>query len=696
MSAEPSESIETPHRVWLPPAAQLFLVSFLGLFLELALIRFVNSTVQVVAYFNNFLILSAFLGLGFGSYLVPQRRDAFRFLPLALPSLLLLLLGLDRFGYVTSLTDQVFWARAQATNNIPVPLVMLLVFAANFAFFTPIGYKLGSCLASFENRLVAYSWDLLGSFAGVAIFTVVSFLGLEPWVWFSFAALIVIALLSVSASRRELALAAVLLAAGIGLSTVPPPGFWSPYYKVSFAPYRFSGKVVGFAVLVDKLRIQDVLELSPALEATPLRGWLPYYRLPYRFRSPGRVLVLGGGGGNDTAMALRFKPERVDVVEIDPVLIAAGHELHPERPYADPRVHVVNNDARAFLRQGSETWDLIVMNALDSHHQLPGLSTLRLESFIYTTDAFRDVRRRMAPDSIFVVHLGSTREWMGRRLFASLTAAFGKEPRLFTTKDSPFGSVAFVYGPEAVLSNVGGEVVELSPADRARYAVPTELATDDWPHLYLESKKLPRLYAQSLALIVTFTVVLLVGPMLTLGRPSQLQMFLLGGGFMLLETRSITQSALLFGATWIVNAVVIGTILGVVFVGNAIVMRGLAPPPAVCWIGLFAALFAGYAINPAFILEYTLFARLSFAAVWIGAPIFFASLIFSDAFRDVTDTAAAFGANLLGVVVGGALEYTSMMWGLNSLYLTTMALYLLALVAGRLAGRSRSRASVRA
>ena len=66
------------------------------------------------------------------------------------------------------------------------------------------------------------------------------------------------------------------------------------------------------------------------------------------------VLVLGAGSGTDVAAALRHGAKHVDAVEIDPVIIRLGREHHPDQPYSDPRVTVVNDDARHFLRTTHE------------------------------------------------------------------------------------------------------------------------------------------------------------------------------------------------------------------------------------------------------------------------------------------------------------------------------------------------------
>ena len=668
----------------------LLCVSFLGLFLELALIRYINSTVQIVAYFNNFLILSAFLGLGFGSLFVRYRLNLFRFFPYIALGVIGLMTYLDRFGYQGQNTDLIYWFLPVSGNqpSMPVALAITLVFFANFLFFIPLGERLGLCLSLFENRLLAYSLDLGGSILGVAGFACMSWLQTTPITWFSFAGLLAFILLAEQYHRRSFftqgvpALLALALAAASTM--IPPQGQWSPYYKITYSPYYLTNAgatdFIGYSIAVDKLRIQDALNFSPALDKSNFYVWLDYYRLPYHFREPGRVLILGGGSGNDAAIALREGAEKVDIVEIDPVIGRFGYSLHPHQPYKDAKTRLITDDARAYLRRSSETYDLIIMNALDSHHQAPGLSTLRLESYMYTVESFRDVQRLMKPETLFVVHLSSTRAWMGERLFWTLTEAFGKKPRLFMTAGSPFMSIAFSYGPDEVLSNDRfpgqGGLTEL-PTLTASTAV--TLATDDWPHLYLPDRQVPGVYLLVLGIIVilTFTAFRAAG---SISVTKNLQMFLLGAGFMLLETRSITKAAVLFGATWIVNAIVISGILVVIFAGNLLVMRNRCPHKYVAYAGLFLSLLLGYLVEVNFILDYSFWMRVVFAGFWLGFPIFFASLVFSTAFKNVSDVAGAFGSNLLGVVIGGALEYSSMILGLNALYLLAIALYAMAAV----------------
>ena len=674
---------QPPTAADIGPAARLVAISALSLFLEMALIRFINATVQVIAYFNNFVILATFLGLGFGALWSRRAPRLFAHAPAILGTFIGVLVVLDRVAAAAQddIPDLVTWTQSGQNILLELPsgVVVTLVFCACFAVFVPLGCELGQRLEAVEDRLQAYGYDLLGSIAGVLTFAMVSWGRFPPWAWFLIASTALGALLW--AAGFSLKFRSLWLVAIVGLSASVSSGYYSPYYKIHLASFFVPGsaKPTHYSVYVDKLRIQDAIDFDQDLSRTQIGTWIPYYTLPYKLRpAPSRVLVLGGGSGNDTTVALKSGAKHVTTVEVDPVLVDFGHILHPQRPYADPRVEAINDDARAYLRRSTDKFDLIVMNALDSHKQLPGLSTLRLESYIYTVQAFEDVRRHMNPDSMFVVHLSSTRKWMGERLYWSLTEAFGREPALITTSDSPYGSVAFVFAPEGTLRSArerkNGLVWGPSTHFQAVRAT-TDLATDDWPHLYLASKRIPSLYYEVLAFVIVLTLLCIRALGAHRTNPGLMHFLLLGASFMLLETRAITQFALLFGATWFVNAIVISAILIVIYLGNRLLQARPNLPKQVIYGALLVSLIALYFVPLDAALPFSFGLRVLAAAAVIGTPVFAASLIFSDSFRRAPDAASAFGANLVGVVIGGALEYSSMQFGLKFLYLIAATMY---------------------
>ena len=85
------------------------------------------------------------------------------------------------------------------------------------------------------------------------------------------------------------------------------------------------------------------------------------------------------------------------------------------------------------------------------------------------------------------------------------------------------------------------------------------MSTDNWPFLYLASKTVPIPVIGVVILFLTFSLGLL-RRRVSISKIADAQnrhLFLLGAGFMLLETKAVTELSLLFGSTWIVNAVVI-------------------------------------------------------------------------------------------------------------------------------------------
>ena len=75
--------------------------------------------------------------------------------------------------------------------------------------------------------------------------------------------------------------------------------------------------------------------------------------------------------------------------------------------------------------------------------------------------------------------------------------------------------------------------------------------------------------------------------------------------------------------------------------------------------------------------------RYALAAAVAFAPVFFANLVFTYSFRDTAAADMAFASNLLGAMVGGALEYLALLTGFRSLLLLVGALYILAFLLAR-------------
>ena len=82
-------------------------------------------------------------------------------------------------------------------------------------------------------------------------------------------------------------------------------------------------------------------------------------------------------------------------------------------------------------------------------------------------------------------------------------------------------------------------------------------------------------------------------------------------------------------------------------------------------------------------------ARLLLAGLQVSLPLFFAGVIFATHFRRVSAPSAALGANLIGAVAGGLLEYGSLLVGQQALFLGALLFYLLSVAIVVATGRTR-------
>ena len=287
----------------------------------------------------------------------------------------------------------------------------------------------------------------------------------------------------------------------------------------------------------------------------------PEYFIPYRraraSASLDNVLIVGAGSGSDVAIALAQGAKHIDAVEIDPRLQQIGAERHPDHPYQDPRVSVHINDGRAFLEQTDTTYDLILFALPDSLTLVSGQSSLRLESYLFTLQAMEAARDHLKPGGAFAMYNFYREDWLVDRLAGTLQQVYGREPCV----DS-FGS----NGRLAVLTVAPSAETVTCPQDSVwevtDAAAAASPATDDYPFLYLRTRSIPQLYLITLLLILASSLVLVrvvSGPLRPMAK--YVDLFFMGAAFLLLETKSVVQFALLFGTTWFVNALVFAGVL---------------------------------------------------------------------------------------------------------------------------------------
>src|SRR5438309_1031752 len=398
------------------------------LFVELALIRWTGANVLYLSYFSNFVLLASFLGIGLGFLRARSRLNLFPLAPFALAALVGFVIAfpvqIDRSG-----SDLIYFgALNQAQSGLPIWLTLPLLFLAVAGVMATIGEGTARTFVQLEP-LEAYRLDIMGSIAGIVAFSLLSFAGAPPVAWGLVVAVAFTLLLwrePGGRMARGLEVAALAgLVAMLGVESVTPFESWSPYYRVTLQ--RLSNGAI--SVLVNGVPHQTIESVASRRRSVPLY-FVPYERT---VTPPKDVLIVGAGTGTDVAVALAKGAQHVDAVEIDPRLRDLGAQLHPDRPYQDPRVTSIIDDGRAFLQRTTRRYDLILFALPDSLTLVSGQSSLRLESYLFTVEAVSEARAHLKPGGVFGEYNYYRDRWLVDRLAGTLRQVYGHAPCLDST-----------------------------------------------------------------------------------------------------------------------------------------------------------------------------------------------------------------------------------------------------------------------
>ena len=332
------------------------------LFVELALIRWVTANNVYVTKATNFVLLASFLGIGIGFLNARGGRDYLRWTPVALLALVGFVLAFPVI--LASLSGPHPLQGLEGTPALPQPVSLAIVFLLTTGVMTGLGQAVARIFVRFKP-LSAYRLDIVGSIAGIAVFSGLSFLDLPPAGWGIIAGCGLVVLLLPRVRWWQIGAVAVIITLLV-LESVLPQQRWSPYNKLSYI--QTTGQYPALNVSANNIPYQAARGL-PALHAQK-----PFYFYPYRHvtrASLNNVLIIGSGTGNDAAVALSEGAKHVDAVEIDPVLPQIGR-VHPDHPYQNPRLTLHIADGREYLQNTNKKYNLIVFALPDSLSALAG------------------------------------------------------------------------------------------------------------------------------------------------------------------------------------------------------------------------------------------------------------------------------------------------------------------------------------
>lgn len=671
---------------------RLFIVSFLSLYVEMILIRWLPSEIYVLGYFKNAVLIASFLGLGLGMLTKGKRFE------LWLVPLLLVFTTVSVFiisNYVTinyANTVEYIWGVDLATKAISLDVNVILSFflLLTIVIMVPLGKSVAQFLALFKP-LVGYSINIGGSIVGVVVFFVLSFTYSSPLIWFSLVAVFIIPLLRGFRQRGIAVLSFVII---LGLIHYHDSGktFWSPYSKIEIVPLEIGSTVsndtlsLGYGLTLNTAGHQSAIDYRESVMKNPvllsiqdlaikMHAQEISYSWVYSFTDRrDDILIVGSGMGNDVAIAIRQNAKRIDAVEIDPMIYELGKKYHPEKPYDDERVTVFITDARSYFEQCKKKYDIIIFSSLDSLSYLTGMSNIRLDNFVYTKESMQRAHDLLKEDGIINLMFSVREQWMGQRLYGMLEESFQSELYAYD----------LLVFPKAVIIATKGQhkIPDSIPVVMRRNTTFHEsiaLSTDNWPFLYMKDRSISKEYVWFVFLLLFISIVstrVFVPDFTRINKG----FFLLGSAFLLLETKSITTFSLLFGTTWWVTSLAFIGVLIMILIGNYLVIlfpRIFTEKLAFCAISL--SIIINYAIPVEYFLNLDKMVRMVVSIAIVTSPLAFAAIIFAKVFSKVKHPDNALGSNILGAVIGGILEYCCLLLGINFLYVIALLLYTLAM-----------------
>ncbi|MBP9854476.1 MAG: hypothetical protein KBD53_06385 [Candidatus Omnitrophica bacterium] len=718
----------------------IFLVSFIILFFELALIRFISTEARIFAYLTNLILLSCFIGISAGCYRSDKNINLS--LTFLLTTILVVLIYIPLYVEIEGYKFHIFrnlpdflasWENTVIHTQYSVlhlhwiqifsSLATLVMFFCILFAMVPLGQLMGYRMNQHQYPIKAYSINIAASLLGVWAFSAMSFLYAPAWVWLLISATLLLILI-ISEKRNARRACVIFLACCIvsGIFFIERSNkekhgltIWSPYQKVTMRPIipflpeeqqidPFKQKSsTGYYLDVNGHNFTNILNLSTVFQQEHKDlfkdnslyfqqgdDFVNRYNFPYRFKpNADSILILGSGAGNDTASAVRYGYKNIDAVEIDPGIVKLADQYHPENPYRQPGVHLVVDDARSFLKKAvreGRRYDLIYFALLDAHSQSGTMASMRMDHYVYTEESFQDVKKILKPDGVLIVTFWVQRIWIGQRIAEMMEKTFGWEPYIvkYDGNKQGLGPVAVVgaNNPDNVKTIIKNntELNDFFTKHFVRYNLKVSTTTDDWPFFYLRSRQIPSMYILVIALISAMLLFMRFA-FWKKGERIDWHFFFLGAAFLLLEFQNINKTALLYGSTWIVNAVNISAILIMILLANLLLIRWPIRRISLVYSGLFISLILIFVIPLSFFSSLSFWPKFILSSVVLNLPIFFAGIIFSSSFQKCPHKNIALGSNFLGAVLGGMLESVAFLTGIRMLVLVTLFLYALSLVA---------------
>jgi tRNA1(Val) A37 N6-methylase TrmN6 len=679
-----------PNNILKKNSSKIFIISFLILFFELTLIRYISATIISISFYSNIILLASFFGVGAGC-LLNIKRNLFYYFPLLL-LVFLLILNTHLLMINTSQSEMIMFQIDGGSYKIPSWLIIIFIFSFVSALFLILGQQLKLAFQNFEKSIDAYLFDLLGSIAGIITFSTLSYfeLGFVCWISITCISWIIISQFNNNFVKNQkndsIFIWILTVFFAIFLNSIQPNSYWSKYYFIKLLEVK---KDEHYHIFTNKTGHQ-AMEKKPKL-------W--FYQMPYAsFKNPqyDDILIIGAGSGQDASVALQNNVQNIDAVDIEPRLVEIGKEFHPLKPYSDPRVKITIADGRNFIEnQKDKKYDLIIFALTDSLTLASNISNTRLESYLMTVESFAKAKSLLKENGMLMLYNNYRKDWLIAKLTKMLQQNFSDKVLVINSQID-----------ESALLMAGNKITDFNEAKFIKEKTylafrrvgkidqENQVGTDNWPFPYLFKPSIPNSYSYLILFILFMSsgVIFLFlkkykstpeNKILSWQKFLKIipwHMFFLGAGFMLLETKNIINFQLLFGSTWIVNSLVFIAILGLALTSAILTKIKLIINKKTLYFLMIFAIAISILFPLKSIIELPFYLKYLSAILISLLPIFFANLIFSNHFSRQNNAEISFGLNMVGAICGGLLEYFSMLYGYHFLLYVIGFCYLMAII----------------
>ena len=679
----------------------IILAAGLSLFLELSIIRIHSSFLHFFSFLKNISLISCFLGLGIGYSLRNYKIFSINWIFPLLTIQIIILFLLSQTPISTILINPIAEQLAMGQDTargfshlIIIYTFLIFIYLFNALCFVPIGHLIAVTMTPVSG-LKAYGYNLIGSLLGIILFILFSFFWTPPSVWILISFLIFL-VINYKNKQKNLFSAFCVIIMAIFLSSSIKDNkqtIYSPYQNISIE--YLTTPLNPIIMQTSHLFYQALLNLSEDLtfiqrERSPgnIFGYnidvdheREFYDIPYKIKKKRieKILIVGSGAGNDVAAANRYNIKKITAVEIDPVIADIGKKYHPEAPYTNINVKLVIDDARSFIKNTEEKYDTIIYGLLDSQTNLSSKGGIRLDSYVFTLEAFEEAKKSLSENGFLYLSFFVQTPELGFKLFKMLEKTFGEKPIVLKSETND----RYIF----ISKKNSSELFDLSKLkyfkkinnfDSSDYKI--DLSTDDWPFIYMPQKVYPFTYLSIVCLLI-FSSFIFINKINKIKKNNfSFICFFLGSGFMLVETKCITEIAKIYGSTWVVTSITIAVILLMAFIANYLIIKKVKINIIGIYILLFLSLITGYFFSK---YGFNFFNQKIFSILLpfvLTLPLLFSGLAFSKEISRLNSASQALSANILGAMLGGFLEYNSMYFGLTFLYYLAGFLYFLAFI----------------